>query len=165
MGFLDSLLDAGYKYLNEVLSENASNASLVPAFERSTILNGPGYSIRVPAGFTMFQSNPMGGYALLPPGSTPPPVSPAIVGIDPIPPMMVPMLMQSLYGFENPFVQTMNAMSLGLKKVTRVAPARQMDMQAGTAHIREFDAVAMSGQPVRMILRWSLFWPVWPAAP
>ncbi len=152
MGILDKLLDAGNKYLTEVLSGNASGAVLPPAFERSTMLNGPGYSVRVPAGFTMLQSNPMGGYALLPPGSTPPPVSPAIIAVDPIPPMMVPMLMQSLDGFENPFVQTMNAMSLGLKDVKRVAPARQMDLPSGTAHIREFDAVSWSGQPVRMMV-------------
>ena len=89
MGIIDSLVKTAIQHLT-------ARDTPPPAFEWPTPLNGPGYSIEVPAGFTLLQGNPMGGYALLPPGSTPPPKSPAIVMVDPIPAQYVPMLMQNM---------------------------------------------------------------------
>ena len=121
------------------------------AGDRST-LRGPGYVARVPPGFVVQPIHAMGGYLLLPPGSTPPPVSPAIVLVEPVLPMMLPALLQHLHGMENPFLSQMNAASLGLQSVTKLAPARQQAAPGGTAHIRELDGVSASGQPLRMIL-------------
>jgi len=116
------------------------------------MLKGPGYVARIPPGFNVRVLHPAGGYYLWPPGSTEPPVSPAIVFVDPVHPMMVPSVLQHLHGMEDPFIGRISTMSLGLQKVTKLAPARQMPTPGGTAHIRELDGVSSGFQPVRMMV-------------
>jgi len=119
--------------------------------DKST-LRGPGYVARVPDGFAVQPVHPMGGYFLLPPNSTPPPVSPAIVLVEPVHPMMLMTTLQHLHGMENPFLGQLNAAGLGLQGVTKLSPARQQGTPGGTAHIRELDGVSVSGQPLRMMV-------------
>jgi hypothetical protein len=96
--------------------------------------------------------HPMGGYILVPPGSHPPPLSPGLVIIDPVHPMAVNPLLHNIYNFEDPYVALMNAQSLGLANILGMAPARQTMLPGGTTHIREFDAVSFSTQPVRVMV-------------
>ncbi len=53
---------------------------------------------------------------------------------------------------EDPNVAIPNVHSLGLKGVLGYAPPRQMDSYAGRVHIRELDAIALSNQPVRIMV-------------
>ena len=120
----------------------------------ASVIGGPGYTAAVPPGFMVFPVNPMtGAYALLPPGSTPPPASPASIEIKSVPPIAIQPLLTTLNGLMNPFLGMMNAQSLGLASVVLIAPARQALLNYGMAHIREFEAIgAFSGQPVRIML-------------
>lgn len=118
----------------------------------SDILSGPGYWARVPPSFTVMPLHPMGVYMLVPPGSHPPPLSPGLVIIDPVHPMAVNPLLHNIYNLENPYLALMNARSLGLANILGVAPARQTMLPGGITHIREFDAVSFSTQPVRAMV-------------
>jgi hypothetical protein len=118
-----------------------------------SFIQGPGYTAPVPPGFAVIAGNPaVGGYCLIPPGSTPPPVSPGTVLIEAVNALQASMLLNTLYNLENPQANLINMQSLGLKAVVRMAPARQAPLANGIAHIREFDAIAMSGQPMRIML-------------
>jgi hypothetical protein len=90
---------------------------------------------------------------VLPPGSTAPPASPAVIMLEPVQPMVVQSLMQSLYSMDNPFVAMMQGMSVGLGNVSNVAPARRALLGQNTVDIRELEGVSLaSGQPVRGML-------------
>jgi hypothetical protein len=86
---------------------------------------------------------PLTSYLLLPPGSQPPPFSPALVSIDEMHPMMIQQLLQEFYALENPWVAQMVAQSLGLQQIYNVNPTRQITLPSGTSHIREFDSVGL----------------------
>lgn len=117
----------------------------------SNVVNGHGFSVSMPHGFVAMPTDPItGGYIAWPLGSTPPPNSPALIWLIPVLPMAIHGLLQHYYQFDNPMVAMANAQSLGLMNVLRVAPLRQSNVNGVTAHIREFDAVSMNGQPVRM---------------
>jgi hypothetical protein len=77
-------------------------------------------------------------------------MSMALILLSPVPPQAFPMVLQTYYNFENPMVALQNAYGLGLANVLQVAPLRQSNMNGAPAYIREFDAVSMSGQPMRM---------------
>jgi hypothetical protein len=140
------------------------------AMNGSTI-SGPGFTARVPQGFTVVPPHPMAAYQmqmaamfgmpvplqsylLVPPGSNPPPLSPALVILEELHPQAVPMFMQNLYGLEHPFVAMMNAASLGIQQIIATAPARQVPLPSGAAHIREFDGLSMPpmNQPIRFMV-------------
>lgn len=115
-------------------------------------LSGPGYSVQVPPGFTLLNGDPVTGtYWLLPPGSSPMDI-PALLQIRSVNPYELPMLLQHLHGFDNPYVAMTNAMNLGLVNVLGTMPIRQVNMPQGVTHIREFDAVTMRGFPVRVMV-------------
>jgi hypothetical protein len=115
------------------------------------VVNGYGFSVSMPPGFVAMPTDPMsGGYFAWPAGSTPPPNSPALIWLTPVLPIAIPGLLQHYYQFDNPMVAMANAQSLGLMNVLRVAPLRQANVNGVTAVIREFDALSMDGQPVRM---------------
>jgi hypothetical protein len=117
----------------------------------SGVLVGPGYSLALPAGFTVAQSMPaMGVYRVLPPGSTAFDVQ-AQVQIRSVQPFELGPLLQNVYGLENPMVAQMNAASLGMVSVTGMIPARQEPFPQGTGHIREFEGLTMMGFPVRVM--------------
>lgn len=112
---------------------------------------GPGYSVLMPPGFSALPPDPLSGstYAW-PPGSWGPPNGPALVWLLPISPFQVNNLRQHYLNFDNPAVAAMNAQSLGLLSVLRVAPLRQTVLNGANALVREFDALSFNGQPVRM---------------
>lgn len=115
------------------------------------VLTGYRYTVNVPAGFQMVGQDPMSGtFTLLPPGSDQWTV-PAVLQVRHVMPMELPMLLQNVYGLENPMVAMYNAASLGLTQITALAPARQEQMAQGLAHIREFDAVTIHQFPVRVM--------------
>ncbi|MGE4196357.1 MAG: hypothetical protein AB7G11_04455 [Phycisphaerales bacterium] len=108
------------------------------------------FSALVPQGFQFQAMGPMGPFAVLPPGATPPPATPACVMVEPVPPMAVPMLMMALRSMDNPFAAVMQGFSVGLSQITSIAPARQTQIGGATAHVREIEGVSMaSGQPLR----------------
>lgn len=117
----------------------------------SNTLNGYGYSVQMPPGFMSTPLDPIsgGGFAW-PPGSTPPPNSLALVWLLPIMPAYLPGLIQHYYNFDNPMIANFNAQSLGLMSVTRIAPLRQTTLNGASALMREFDAMSINGQPIRM---------------
>ncbi len=112
---------------------------------------GPGYSVLMPPGFSALPPDPMSGstYAW-PSGSWGPPNGPALVWLLPISPFQVQNLRQHYLNFDNPMVAAMNAQSLGLLNVLRIAPLRQTVLNGANALVREFDALSLNGQPVRM---------------
>ncbi len=113
-------------------------------------LEGMTFSAVVPTGFRYAALGPMGPYAILPPGAAPPPGSPACIMVEPVHPMMVPGLMQGLSSMDNPIAAVMHGMSVGLSRVTQVAPARRTHIAGAAAFLREIEGVsAMSGQPLR----------------
>lgn len=117
----------------------------------SNRLNGYGYSVQMPPGFMSTPLDPMsGGCFAWPLGSTPPPSSPALVWLLPIMPAYLPGLIQHYYNFDNPMIANFNAQSLGLMSVTRIAPLRQTTLNGASALVREFDAMSIDGQPIRM---------------
>ena len=118
------------------------------------ILSGPGYSVDVPFGFTLFGQTPIVGFHwLLPPGSSQTPVGvPAILQIRPVEPNDLPGLLTNLYNFENPFVAQVNAANLGLSQVIGIAPTRQVGLLQGTAHIRELNAINVRGFTLRVMI-------------
>jgi hypothetical protein len=113
-------------------------------------LTGFGYTAPLAQGFTAIPVDPYGGYYVLPPGSSPPPFSLALIWISPVNPAAYPMLLQTYYAFDNPMVALQNAYGLGLVNVLQIAPLRQSNMNGAAAYIREFDAVNQAGQPTRM---------------
>jgi hypothetical protein len=114
-------------------------------------LTGYGYSVQLPPGFNSTPPDPMsGGIFAWPPGSTPPPNSPALIWTLPVMPPYLPGLIQHYYNFDNPMVAEYNARSLGLMSVTRIAPLRQTTLSGVTTLVREFDALSMDGTPIRM---------------
>lgn len=116
------------------------------------LLSGPGYTVQPPPGFTLLNGDPITGtYWLLPPGSSPMDI-PALLQIRPVNAYEIGMLLHNLYGFDNPYVATANAMNMGLVNVLGVMPVRQISMPQGATHIREFDAVTLRGFPVRVIV-------------
>jgi hypothetical protein len=116
------------------------------------VLTGPGYSVLLPSGFSVLSGDPYSGaYWLLPPGSYVTDI-PAIVQIRPVQPMELPLLLQNLYQFENPYVAMINAANLGLANVTAIWPVRQVQLGEGAAHIREFDAITIRGFPARVMV-------------
>jgi hypothetical protein len=117
----------------------------------SNTLTGYGYSVQMPPGFMSTPLDPMsGGCFAWPLGSTPPPDSPALVWLLPIMPAYLPGLIQHYYNFDNPMIANFNAQSLGLMSVTRIAPLRQTMLNGASALVREFDAMSIHGQPIRM---------------
>ncbi|WP_348268218.1 hypothetical protein P8936_03060 [Edaphobacter paludis] len=117
----------------------------------SNTLNGYGYSVQMPPGFTSTPPDPMsGGVFAWPPGSTPPPNSPALIWILPVMPPYLPGLVQHYYNFDNPMVAAYNARSLGLQSVLRITPLRQTTLNGVMTLVREFDALSMDGHPIRM---------------
>lgn len=118
---------------------------------KNSVLNGPGYSVRLPRGFTIMAGDPNSGrYSLLPPGSLASEI-PAIVQIRPVPRSDLLPLMEKLRQFENPYVAAINAPNLALTNVTNVRPMRNFSLGLITAHIREFDAITFLGFPVRVM--------------
>lgn len=118
----------------------------------TSTLRGPNYSVPVPMGFSLLNGDPTSGtYWLLPPGSHPINI-PALIQIRPVQPIELPMLLQNLYGFDNPYVAMLNAMNLGLANIIGTLPARQVNLPQGTTHIREFDAVTIRDFPVRVMV-------------
>ena len=116
------------------------------------VLTGPGYSVLLPGGFNVLGGDPNSGTNwLLPPGSHAPDM-PAIVQIRSVLPTDLPLLLQNLYQFENPYVAMINAANLGLVSVTVVRPVRQLQLGEGAAHIREFDAITICGFPARVMV-------------
>lgn len=100
----------------------------------------------------MIAAVPVAGiYRLLPPGVSQFDIQ-ALLQIRSVGPVDLPALMQNLYGFENPVVAWQNAAGLGLVNVTGIMPIRQVQMPQGLTHIREFEAVAMTGFPVRVMV-------------
>ncbi|MDW5267941.1 MULTISPECIES: hypothetical protein [Acidobacteriaceae] len=117
----------------------------------SNTLNGYGYSVQMPLGFMSMPPDPMsGGIFAWPPGSTPPPNSPALIWILPVMPPYLPGLVQHYYNFDNPMVAAYNAQSLGLLSVLRITPLRQTSLNGVTTLVREFDALSMDGNSIRM---------------
>ena len=117
----------------------------------SNTLNGYGYSVQMPPGFMSTPLDPMsGGCFAWPLGSTPPPNSPALVWLLPIMPAYLPGLIQHYYNFDNPMIANFNAQSLGLMSVTRIAPLREINLNGSRTLVREFDAMSIDGQPIRM---------------
>lgn len=115
-------------------------------------LSGPNYSVLVPMGFSLLNGDPISGrYWLLPPGSNAMEV-PALVQVRPVHPFELQMLLQNLYGFDNPYVAMLNAMNLGLANVIGTLPVRQVTLPQGVTHIREFDAITIRGLPVRVMV-------------
>jgi hypothetical protein len=115
-------------------------------------LTGPGYSVALPAGFTVAESMPaMGIYRVLPPGSTPFDRQ-AQVQIRAVQQFELGQLLQNVYGLENPMVAQMNAANLGMVSVTGMMPVRQEQFPQGTGHIREFEGLTMMGFPVRVMV-------------
>jgi hypothetical protein len=131
---------------NNLLSASLSQANKPAGMS----LSGYGYTAPLPPGFNAIPVDAFGAYCVIPPGSNPPPMSMAMILINPVPPQAFPVLLQTYYTFDNPMVALSNAYSLGLVNILQVAPLRQSNMNGATAHIREFDAVSMSGQPTRM---------------
>lgn len=87
----------------------------------------------------------------MPSGSSPPYI-PGLVSIEPVHPMSVNLLLHEIYNLENPLIALANAQPLGLVNIVGMAPPRQTMLPSGTTHIREFDAVAGNGQPVRVMV-------------
>lgn len=117
----------------------------------TSTLNGPNYSVNVPAGFNLLNADPFSGkYWLLPPGSNLFEI-PAIVQIRPVMPFELPMLLKNLYGLDDPLVAMANAANLGLANITGINPVRQINMPQGQAHIREFEAITNRGYPARVM--------------
>lgn len=115
-------------------------------------ISGPGYSVLLSGGFNILNGDPYtGAYWLLPPGSQAFDV-PALVQIRPVQPVELPMLLQNLYQFDNPFVAMANAANLGLAKVTAILPIRQLPLSQGSSHIREFEAITIRGFPARVMV-------------
>jgi hypothetical protein len=123
-----------------------SQSAINPAMS----LTGYGYTAPLPPGFNAIPMDAFGSYCVIPPGSNPPPMSMALILLSPVPPQTFPMVLQTYYNFENPMVALQNAYGLGLANILQVAPLRQSNMNGALAYIREFDAVSMSGQPMRM---------------
>jgi hypothetical protein len=118
----------------------------------TSTLSGPNYSVLVPMGFSMLTGDPVSGtYWLLPPGSNIIEI-PALVQIRPVHPYELQMLLQNLYGFDNPYVAMLNAMNLGLVNIIGTLPVRQVNLPQGRTHIREFDAITIRGLPVRVMV-------------
>lgn len=111
---------------------------------------GYGYTAILPPGFYAQQIDVYGGQYVIPPGSSMPPGSPAMTWIEPVNLMQVPVLQQYYYGFDNPMTAFSSALSLGLVAVLGIGPLRQTVINGASATIREFDAMAMTGFPVRM---------------
>ena len=123
-----------------------------PQVNQTSSISGPGYWAPMPPGFTVAAGNPaMGVYRLFPPGASAYDIQ-ALVQIRPVMAFELPMLLANLNGFDNPTVAFMNAANLGLVRVLAVVPVRQMQMPQGITHIREFDAVALTGLPVRVMV-------------
>ncbi len=119
--------------------------------QQAPVLFGPNFAVALPNGF-LAQQTPT-GFAVLPPGSTPPPLTPAIVMLDAIPPMYAPSMRQAMYSMDNPVGAWMQGLSLGLTNVQPMGPARPIPFAGATADIREIHGVSMmSGQPLRMVL-------------
>jgi hypothetical protein len=105
----------------------------------------------LPPGFMSTPPDPMsGGTFAWPPGSTPPPNSPALIWVLPVMPPYLPGLVQHYYNFDNPMVAAYNAQSLGLLSVLRITPLRQTTLNGVMTLVREFDALSINGQPIRM---------------
>lgn len=124
-----------------------------PAFKYASqpvMLQSMTFTATVPQGFQYEAMGPMGPFAVLPPGATPPPATPACVMVEPVHPMMVPSLMMGLRSMDNPFAASMQGLSVGLRRITNVAPARQTQIGGAVAHLREIEGVSLaSGQPLR----------------
>jgi len=117
----------------------------------SGMLVGPGYSLALAPGFTVAESMPaMGIYRILPPGSAPWD-RPAQVQIRAVPPVELGLLLQNVYGVDNPMVAQMNAANLGMVSVTGMLPVRQVQLPQGVGHIREFEGLTVMGLPVRVM--------------
>src|SRR5439155_11799611 len=99
-------------------------------------LNGYGYTAPLPQGFSAISVDAFGGYYVLPPGSSPPPFSMALIWITPVAPPAFAMLLQAYYNFDNPMVALSNAYGLGLINVLQVASLRQSVMNGASAYIR-----------------------------
>ncbi|HET9305905.1 MAG TPA: hypothetical protein VFO46_07760 [Candidatus Sulfotelmatobacter sp.] len=123
---------------------------LQPTINPGMSLTGYGYTAPLPPGFNAIPIDAFGSYCVIPPGSNPPPMSVAVILLSPVPPQAFPMVLQTYYNFENPMVALPNAYGLGLANILQVAPLRQSNMNGALAYIREFDAVSMNGQPMRM---------------
>jgi hypothetical protein len=65
-------------------------------------------------------------------------------------PAYLPGLIQHYYNFDNPMIANFNAQSLGLMSVTRIAPLREINLNGSRTLVREFDAMSIDGQPIRM---------------
>jgi len=116
-------------------------------------ISGPGYWAPLAPGFTVTQANPaMGVYRLLPPGVSPYGVVEAMLQVRPVAPWDFQPLLANLGSLENPMVAWMSCASLGLSNILGILPFRQAPMPQGLTHIREFDAVAMTGFPVRVMV-------------
>lgn len=114
-------------------------------------VQGPGYAAELPPGFGASPPNPMnGGSFVWPPGSWGPPNSVALIWLLPIMPMQVAFLEQHYRQFDNPLVALQNAHSLGLASVLAVAPLRETTLNGASTLVREFDALSLNNQPVRM---------------
>jgi hypothetical protein len=121
--------------------------------QQAQVIYGLCFAALVPAGAMWSQFHPMGGFVILPAGSTPPPASPAVVVLEPVHPMMVQGFRQSLYSMDNPVAAMMQGMSVGLGQVSNIAPARRTLLGQNQADIRELEGVSLaSGQPVRGML-------------
>jgi hypothetical protein len=115
-------------------------------------LFGPTFSVPLPDGFFATQIDP-GSFAILPPGSTPPPATPAIVVLESVPPMFVLPLRQGLYSMDNPMAAMMQGMSMGIYSMHALGPARQIPFAGSVADIREMEGVSVtSGQPLRLVM-------------
>ncbi|MGD1064503.1 MAG: hypothetical protein ABR860_14695 [Terracidiphilus sp.] len=112
---------------------------------------GPGYSVEIPPGYTIAQSNPMAGfYRLLPPGVSPFNIE-AMIQIRSVQAFELQPLLQTLYSLENPMVAMQQCRSLELAGFLGMQPCRQVQMAQGPAHIREFDAMNYFGIPLRLM--------------
>lgn len=121
------------------------------------VLAGPGFSVELPPGFGATPPHPISGSCFAwPPGSWGPVNSPALVWLLPLPAMQVAVLEQHYRNFDHPSVALQNAQSLGLASVMQVAPLRETALNGAPTLLREFDALSLNGQPVRisaMLLR------------
>lgn len=107
--------------------------------------------VLLPNGFNTLSGDPYTGtYWLAPPGSHAIDL-PAVVQIRPVQPMEIQLLLQNLYQFENPQVAMNNALNLGLSHVTAIRPIRQLQLNEGMAHMRDFDAVTQRNYPARVM--------------
>lgn len=136
------------------------------------VVTGPGFSARVPRDYLVipaWRPEPTGligallgqqgaprvtGFGVFPPGASFMPIYPAVASIEAVPPRFVAGLLARLRGLDNPFVAMFSAMALRLQNISNVAPPREVQLPAGTAHVREFEAVGAppTNQPLRFTL-------------